>query len=490
MRRIALIGAGFAGLSAATCLAKEGYDVTIFEKNAAPGGRARQLTHGGFTFDMGPSFYWMPDVFEKYFALFGKNVYDYYELERLDPSYRVFFGPNDLIDVPAGEEGVARLFERLEPGSSRALREFLREGKLKYDIGINDLVYKPGLSLTEFANTNLLKNVLRLHVFTSVSSYVRKFFKNPRIVQLLEFPVLFLGAAPQDTPALYTLMNYADISLGTWYPKGGIYKVVEGMVLLAKELGVKFRFNAEISKLSVNKSRIDAIYVDKERLEFDDVVATADYHHVEQQLLPAESRRYTESYWDKRVMAPSALLFYIGVNKKLRNLRHHTLFFDEDFGLHANEIYKDPRWPQSPQFYVSCTSVSDPSTAPEGCENLVVLIPVAAGLNDEPHIREKYFNMIVDRFEKVTGESIRNNIVFKRSYAHRDFIDDYHALKGNAYGLANTLKQTANLRPSIVNKKVSNLFYAGQLTVPGPGVPPSLISGQVVSRLIANLNNK
>jgi phytoene desaturase len=386
--------------------------------------------------------------------------------------------------VPAGEDGVARLFERLEPGSSRALHEFLEEGRVKYEIGINDLVYKPGLSLTEFANANLLKNVLRLHVFSSVSGYIRKFFRNPRIVQLLEFPVLFLGAAPQDTPALYTLMNYADISLGTWYPKGGMHKVVEGMVALAKEMGVKFRFNSEVSKLSVNGSGIDAIYVDNERLELDCVVAAADYHHVEQHLLPPEYRRYTEAYWEKKVMAPSALLFYIGLNKKLRNLRHHTLFFDEDFGLHANEIYASPQWPSAPQFYVSCTSVNDPSSAPEGCENLVVLIPVAAGLKDEPHIREKYFTMIIERLEKATGESLRDNVVFKRSYAHRDFVDDYHALKGNAYGLANTLKQTANLRPSIINKKVRNLFYAGQLTVPGPGVPPAIISGQVVAQVI------
>ena len=484
MRKVALIGAGFAGLSAATCLAKEGYDVTVFEKNDTAGGRARRFSQQGFTFDMGPSFYWMPGVFERYFALFGKTPGDYYQLERLDPSYRVYFDAGDFIDVPAGEEGVARLFESLEPGSGRALREFLDEGKVKYELGINDLVYKPGLSLSEFADMNLVKNVLRLHVFSSVSRYVRKFFKHPRIIQLLEFPVLFLGAAPQDTPALYTLMNYADISLGTWYPKGGMYKVVEGMETLARDLGVKFRFNCEVSDLSVKGSRIDSITVNNERLDFDFVVAAADYHHVEQHLLPQEYRRYTESYWEKRVMAPSALLFYVGLNKKLQNMSHHTLFFDVDFDSHAEDIYKHPQWPGAPQFYVSCASHTDPTTAPPGCENLVILIPVASGLNDEPYIREKYLNAIIARMEKVTGQSIRDSIVFKRSYAHSDFIDDYHAWKGNAYGLANTLKQTANLRPSIVNRKVNNLFYTGQLTVPGPGVPPSLISGQVVARVV------
>lgn len=485
MSRIAVIGSGFAGLSAAACLAKDGHDVTVFEKNETAGGRARRLSEEGFTFDMGPSFYWMPDVFDKYFALFGRKTSDYFELTRLDPSYRIFFAPNDHIDVPAGIDGVARLFERLEPGSSRQLMAFLEEGRKKYEIGINDFVYKPGLSVIELINIDVVKHVFDLHLFSSVSSYIRNFFQHPRIIQLLEFPVLFLGAAANDTPALYTLMNYADIALGTWYPKGGMFKLVQAMVSLAREEGVRFRFNAEITRLSVQKNRIDAIYIGEEKLSFDQVVATADYHHVEQQLLPPDYRRYDEAYWQKKTMAPSALLFYIGLNKKLENMAHHTLFFDEDFGQHAKEIYKDPKWPTAPQFYVSCTSVSDETTAPAGCENLVVLIPVAAGLVDTQETREKYFRIIIDRLEKVTGQSLRNNIVFKRSYAHQDFIRDYHALKGNAYGLANTLKQTANLRPSIINKKVNNLFYAGQLTVPGPGVPPAIISGQVVANVIS-----
>jgi len=484
LKRVAVIGAGFAGISAATCLAKEGYDVTVFEKNSSAGGRARRLTSDGFTFDMGPSFYWMPDVFEKYFGLFGKKTSDYFQLSRLDPSYRIYFAPNDHIDIPAGADNVAQLFEQLEPGSSARLRAFLEEGKIKYDIGINDLVYKPGLSLTELMTMSVIKNTFKFHIFSSVSTYIKKFFRHPKIVQLLEFPVLFLGAAPQDTPALYTLMNYADIALGTWYPKGGMYKLVQAMVSLAREQGVRFRFDSEVTGISIKGKRINSLHLKNEELHFDYVVAGADYNHVEQDLLPKEYRRYDESYWQERTMAPSALLFYIGVNKKLKNMAHHTLFFDEDFNEHAREIYKDPAWPRAPQFYVSCTSSTDETTAPPGYENLVVLIPVAAGLKDDSQTRDHYFKMVIDRLEKVTGESIRNHIVFKRSYAHNDFTKDYHAWKGNAYGLANTLKQTANLRPSIINKKINNLFYTGQLTVPGPGVPPAIISGQVVAKLI------
>lgn len=433
-------------------------------------------------FDMGPSWYWMPDVFDRYFRTFGKDTADLYTLRRLDPSYRIYYGPGDQLDIPAGIDALADLFERLEPGSAAHLRRFLKEGEYKYRIGMHDLVYRPGLSVSELIDPALIKGVFKLHVFQSIAQYIRKFFKNPRIIQLLEFPVLFLGATPEKTPALYSLMNYADMALGTWYPMGGMYRIVEGMVRVAEEQGVKFRFNAEVQALDMDKTKAKGVRVHDKVERFDYVVASADYHHVEQQLLPPSFRRYDETYWSKRVMAPSSLIFYLGLNRCIDGLLHHTLFFDQDFALHAREIYEDPKWPTSPQFYISCPSKTDDTVAPAGCENLMILIPVAPGLVDEPSVREQYFKIVMDRLEKATGQSIRKHIVFNKSYAHRDFVEDYHAFKGNAYGLANTLLQTANLKPSLVNKKVANLFYTGQLTVPGPGVPPSIISGQVAAR--------
>ncbi len=482
MSRVAVIGSGFAGLSAACFLAKEGFDVTIFEKNESAGGRARKFQSNGFTFDMGPSWYWMPDVFEKFFQCFDKSVSDYYSLERLDPSYRVVYSKNDALDIPAGVDALCKMFDRLEPGSSKQLLRFLEEGKVKYDLGVNKLVYNPGTSLTEFFDVDLMKGVFSMHVFQSISTYIRKFFKDPRLIQLLEFPVLFLGAKPENTPALYSLMNYADMVLGTWYPTGGMHKIIDGMVSLAQSLGVKMEFNSAVQRIDVEGTKAKGILVKNTLREFDYIVASADYHHVEQHLLPETHRNYSEAYWQKRVMAPSSLIFYLGINKKIDNLLHHTLFFDQDFKVHAKEIYDDPQWPSSPQFYVSCTSQSDSTVAPEGCENIFILVPVAPGLQDSEMIREKYFDVILSRFETIMGQDIRSHIIFKRSYAHADFIGDYNAFKGNAYGLANTLLQTANLKPSILNKNVTNLFYAGQLTVPGPGVPPSLISGQVVAK--------
>jgi phytoene desaturase len=482
-KKVIVIGSGFAGLSAATSLAATGeFDVEVLEKNESPGGRARLFRAQGFTFDMGPSWYWMPDVFEAYFNRFGKKTADYYQLLRLDPSYRVLFGEADFLDIPASMEGINTLFESLELGSSKRLQKFLAQAAYKYQVGIHDLVYKPSRSLTEFIDLKLLLDVLRLDVFQSFSSHIRKFFHHPKILQLIEFPILFLGALPENTPALYSLMNYADISLGTWYPVGGMHQIVEGMVKLATEKGVTFSYNEAVIKIEVEGNLARSVVTHKGVHIADIVVAGADYHHVEYDLLHKEQRSYKEDYWDKRVMAPSSLIFYLGVNKRLENLRHHNLFFDEDFKDHAREIYEIPQWPSKPLFYVSAPSITDSSVAPKGCENLFILIPVAPGLQDTTEVREKYYQIVMDRLEKLSGQQIREHVVFKRSYAHADFKKDYHAFKGNAYGLANTLMQTAILKPSLKSKKVKNLYFTGQLTVPGPGVPPSLISGQVVAR--------
>jgi len=483
-KKVIVIGSGFAGLSAATCLADKGYEVTLLEKNSVPGGRARKFEAEGFTFDMGPSWYWMPDVFEHYFNLFGKSASDYYELVRLDPSYSVYFGKDDVMEVPARMEELYAMFEQYEPGSSKNLKKFLTEAQYKYEVGIKEFVHKPGHSILEFADMRVLISLFRLQMFTSMSKHVRKLFKNEQLIQLLEFPVLFLGATPENTPALYSLMNYADMALGTWYPMGGMHKIIEGMVSLAEEKGVNIRLNQEVKQIYVPNGHATKVITPDEEYDTDVVVGGADYHHIEQQLLSSEHRRYDERYWDKRTMAPSSLLFYLGVDKKLPSLHHHNLFFDTDFDQHAKEIYDEPQWPSEPLFYVCAPSVTDPGVAPKGKENLFLLVPLAPGLEDTEAMREKYFDIIISRLENLTGEKIRNHITYKRSFAHKDFEKDYHAYKGNAYGLANTLLQTAFLKPKLKSKKVSNLYYTGQLTTPGPGVPPSLISGQVVAKEI------
>jgi len=481
--KISVIGSGFSSLSNACYLAKNGHQVEVFEKNDQLGGRARIKKIDGFTFDMGPSWYWMPDVFDDFFADFGKKVSDFYDLKRLDPSYRVFW-PDAPDDIPASVNELKAYFEKYEKGSGEKLDEFLAEAKMKYEVGMGDFVTKPSLSFTEFMSLDTARKGISLNLFKPISKHIRQYFKHPKLIELLEFPVLFLGAKPQNTPSLYSLMNYADMALGTWYPMGGMHKIVEAMVSVASELGVVFHTSANVTEIIAEGRHVLGLTSNNLFHAADAVVSGADYHHTEQSLLPEKYRNYNQKYWDSRVMAPSSLLYYVGLNKKIDGIKHHNLFFDESFDNHAVEIYDTHTWPEAPLFYVCNPSKTDESVAPEGKENLFFLVPVSTELKDNEPTRQRYFNMICDRLEKYTGHDIRPHIEVYESFAHSDFVSEYNSFKGNAYGLANTLKQTAILKPKCKNKQLDNLYYIGQLTVPGPGVPPSIISGKIVSQLV------
>jgi phytoene desaturase len=476
-----IIGAGFSGLAAAATLAQAGKRVTVIEKHTQAGGRARTFSEKGFTYDMGPSWYWLPDVFDQYFGGFGKRPADYYDLVRLDPSYRVYYGKDDFVDLPASQEKVAELFESMEKGAGDKLLRMLEEARFKYELGIGELVRKPANSWLEYLNWPVISGSLRLNVFSSVYSYFRKNFKNPRLFPILEFPMIFLGATPRKTPALYSLMNYADISLGTWYPMGGMGKVVDGMYDLARELGVEFRMGESAEQLIVKDGKLTGLLTEAGEIPATGIIATADYQHVESALLPEPYRRYDTKYWESRDLAPSALLYYLGIDKPLPELLHHNLLFDESFDRHAEELFDDARWPSRPLLYVSCTSRTDPSVAPAGQENLVILIPVAPGLEDSDEVRERYFRYSLKKLKDVTGVDIEGHVVYRRDYSQKDFSRDYNAYRGNAYGLGNTLMQTAVLKPRM-KSRLPGLWFAGQMTTPGPGVPPSIISGQVAAQ--------
>ena len=493
MSKIAIIGAGFSGLSAASYLTASGNDVDVFEKNDTAGGRARQLkTEEGYVFDMGPSWYWMPDVFERFFKDFGYEVSSLYDLKLLDPSFEVVFEKGKKIPIPANYLQLKNLFEQIESGSAARLDKFMKEAQHKYQTGMENLVYMPGNSVAEFADAKMIKEAFRLQIFSSFSKHVRKYFSSPQLIALMEFPVLFLGAMPQETPALYSLMNYAGLKLGTWYPmNGGFGKVIDSIKDICEDQGAVFHFNSPVAKIIVEENCVKSLIINGIKIDFDAVIASADYHHVEKDLLPEGFKNYNENYWQKKTFAPSSLIFYIGLSKKIKSIEHHTLFFEEGLFQHSIEIYKSPEWPSRPLFYVCCPSKTDITVAPEGHENLFLLMPIAPGLEDNENLREKYFKIMLNRLEDHIGEKIGEFIDYKKSYCINDFIADYHAYKGNAYGLANTLRQTAFLKPKIRNKKIQNLFYAGQLTVPGPGVPPSLISGKIASEeLLKYLKNK
>jgi phytoene desaturase len=478
---IKIIGSGFSSIAASCYLAQKGHKVTVFEKNETIGGRARQFKKEGFTFDMGPSWYWMPDVFERFFGDFNKKPSDYYELIKLSPAYRVYFGIDDFIAIADNLEEIIDTFETIEKGSGKVLAKFMADAKSNYDIAIKDLVYRPGISPLELITTETALKVGQF--FSNISKDVRKKFKNQRLIQILEFPVLFLGAKPSDTPSFYSFMNYADFGMGTWHPKTGMYDVIRGMESLALELGVTFKTNSNIEKIVVENKKAVALQINGNKVEADIILSGADYHHTET-LLDPEYRAYSQKYWENKTFAPSSLLFYVGFNKKIENISHHALFFDVDFNQHAKDIYDEPKWPENPLFYANFPSITDKTAAPEGMESGFFLIPLAPGINDTPELRDEYFEKIISRFEILTKQNIKENIIFKESFCKLDFEEVYNSFKGNAYGMANTLMQTAFLRPKLKSSKIKNMYFTGQLTVPGPGVPPSLISGKLVAELI------
>lgn len=423
----------------------------------------------------------MPDVFERFFADFGKKPSDYYELIKLSPAYQVYFGIEDFVIIADNLTKIITTFDSIEKGSGKKLEAFMKLAQSNYDIAIKDLVYRPGISPLELITVETAKKVSQF--FGNISKDIRRRFKNPKLIQILEFPVLFLGAKPSDTPSFYSFMNFADFGLGTWHPKNGMYSVILAMEKLALELGVTIHTNSNIEKINVDNGKANAIIVNGEIVHGDIILSGADYHHSES-LLDKKYRGYSEKYWKNKTFAPSSLLFYVGFDKKIKNVEHHSLFFDVDFDVHASAIYDNPKWPEEPLFYASFPSKTDSNAAPEGKEAGIFLIPLAPGLEDTPILREQYFEKIITRFENLTQQSVKNNVIFKESFCVNDFIKDYNSYKGNAYGLANTLLQTAFLRPKLKSKKVNNLYFTGQLTVPGPGVPPALISGKLVAELI------
>ncbi|MCW2263947.1 MULTISPECIES: phytoene desaturase family protein [Sphingobacterium] len=488
-KKIAVIGSGFSGLSAAAYLAKAGNEVHVFEKHDQPGGRARQFkTEEGYVFDMGPSWYWMPDIIDNFFTDFGSKTTDFFELISLNPQFEMIFA-DDKIAVPENLDELKMLFEKIEEGAGLQLEKFMKSAKFKYEVGMQDFVNKPCHSWAEFISPKIARSALKLDLLSNFRNYVAKYFKNEKLRTLMEFPVIFLGASPKNIPALYSLMNYGGYALGTHYPLGGFYQLVLGMKQLAEKQGATFHFSNIVESINTENGSVISLTVNGNMLDFDTVVASSDYHHTET-LLNKEDRNYTEEYWKNRVFAPSSLIYYLGINQTLPNLKHHTLFFEHDLDEHIDCIYEDKKWPEKPLFYVCCPSKTDEGVAPNGKENVFLLMPLATGINDEESVREKYLAEMMTRLENHLGiRNLMSMIEYKRSYCVQDFISDYNAYDGNAYGLANTMGQTAVLKPKIRNKKIKNLFYTGQLTVPGPGVPPSIISGKIVSNEIINAKN-
>jgi phytoene desaturase len=487
-KRVIIIGSGFGGLAAAGLLARDGHDVKVIEKNDHAGGRASIWKKDGFLFDLGPSWYLMPDVFENFFAEFDKKPEDYMNLVRLNPSYRVFYDKDDFVDISKDLEKNLELFESIEKGASEKMKKYLETSKYQYEVAMKDFIYKDYQHLTDFFKPKLVKEGIKLHMFDKLDSYAMRFFKSDRIRKILEYTIVFLGGSPYDSPALYSLMSHVDFKLGVWYPIGGIGKLVEAMKRVAEQNGAEFIFNNPVNKINVEAGKVKGVSTKKQDFDADIVVCNADFPYAEMNLLDKSNWSYSKRYWYSRKIAPSAYLLYLGLNKRIDSLIHHNLYFEKNWENHFNQIFHKPEWPDNPSYYVSCTSKTDDNVAPKGHENMFILVPVAAGLEDTQKIREKYFSKVLRHLENLIGESIIDSIVLKRIFAHNDFTERYNAFKGTALGLAHTLRQTAVFRPQHESKKVKNLYYTGHYNHPGIGVPMVIISSQIISKMISEKN--
>lgn len=480
-----VIGAGFTGLSAAAILAKEGFEVTVLEKNDKPGGRGMVWQEKGYVFDMGPSWYMMIDAFDNFFALFGKKPEDYYKTVRIDPSYRVHFGENDSLDIKADINENYKLFDTFEKEGGKKLRKFIERSKAMYDIVFDHFLYKDYWNILDFLDRSLIFKGLKLKILTKLDKFVKKYFKSDKAQKIVQYSVAFVGASPPISPAVYSILAHCDMNLGIWYPLGGFGAIVDAIKNLGVEKGVDFKFNTEVFKIEVKDKMGKRLLTSNGNFQADIILNTGDYEHGEMKLIEEKYRTYKEKYWKKKIIAPAAFLVYLGLNKKLNNFLHHNFYFNPDWDDYFNKIFgSNPQWPEDPSIYITVPSKSDPSLIPEGGELMTILVLVSPDLDDIESFREQYFDKVLEKVEKLTGESIKDSIVVKRIVAHEHFKNTFHAFKGTALGLAHTLRQTAVFRPHHKSKKVKNLYYAGHYTHPGVGVPVSIISAQLACEKI------
>lgn len=478
-----VVGGGFGGLASAALLAKNGFEVELIEKNRDLGGRARRFTKGGFTFDMGPSWYLMPEVFDRFFGLLGFSREDFFSLKKLNPSFEIVTDKKRLDIYPDNEMNRENM-NSLEENGYFNFTDYLDECAVLYRKTMSSLLYRNFDGFRSMVSPSVLKSAVGMRVLTSMGRFNRKHFRSREMQYISGFSAVFLGGDPSSIPAVYSMVNHSIFMDGVFYPEGGFGNVVDALVKAGEKLGVKYITGEEISKLNVSNCTITSVSGNAGDYDADMFLFNADYHHVEQKLLEPAYRNYGSKFWNSRDMSPSAILAYIGLAGKL-DLQHHTIVINGDWDEHFRSIkINSDTIPDNFAFYVSLRSKSDPGVAPEGCENMFILIPVSVNFKDSDENREKFLSKAIERLEKITGTDIKANILYMRSYCRNDFESDYNAFRGSAFGLSQTLGQTAGMRPSMRNRKLKNMFYLGQYTHPGIGVPMTLISAEIATSIV------
>jgi phytoene desaturase len=484
MEKAIIIGGGLGGLATGALLAKAGYSVELFEKNERLGGRANLLERDGFTFDMGPSWYLMPEIFEQFFGLLDERIKDHLTLKRLSPSYRIYFKDTELeaIDIYGDLKKDLATIENLEAGAGEKLKLYLDRARYQYQIATGRFIYKNYSTIFDFLTYEVMTEGSKLSVFKSMHKYVSGYFKTEEVQKIMEYTLVFLGSSPYNTPALYNIMSHIDFHQGVFYPMGGIYELVKALARIGEKYGVKYHTNSPVKTVLTERGKAIGVELESgERHEANIVISNAGIYHTESALLPVESRTYSDAKLEKMTLAPSALLMYMGFDRKLDGLEHHTLVFAKDWQEGFRQIFDDPQWPTDPSFYVCTPSKTDASVAPEGKENVFILVPIASGLEYSESFLEEYSEKILLTLEKEIGESnLKKDLLFMEKFCVKDFISSYNAHKGTALGLAHTLFQTAIFRPDNRSKKLKGLYYVGGDTNPGIGMPMCLVSAQLL----------
>lgn len=486
MAKVIIIGAGIGGLATANLLAQDGHEVHVFEKNDYLGGRAGRFEKDGFIFDTGPSWYLMPEVFDAYYKLLGTSAGQELDLIKLTPAYKVFSGTEAPITITGDLERDGLTFENIETGAGEQLKRYVAESKQTYRTSLDHFLYSNFENKAALLHKEILKNAGQFTKLatTPINKYVEQYFSNPRLRQIMEYPMVFLGSSPFSAPALYSLMSALDFDEGVFYPKGTMYSIVESLVGIGERLGVTYETLAPTVEIITQGGRATGIRLENGSVETADIViSNADLHFTETELLKPNDQSYPEKYWAKKEASPSALLMYLGIDGKVPEFEHHTLLFADDWKGNFDAIFNTKTVPKPASLYISKTSQSD-ATAPEGKENIFVLVPLPAGIALSETETETLADSYLEQIRASTGVDLKARTITRTLFGPNDFSAKYNAWQSTMLGPSHKLAQSAFFRTPNKSKKVKNLYYVGASTVPGIGVPMCLISAQLVAERI------
>lgn len=481
-----VIGAGIGGIATAARLARNGYDVTVLEKNSQAGGRCDQIVRDGHRFDIGPTLFLMPEVFAETYAAMGERMEDHLDLRRIDPTYRVRFEDGTELALTANLHEMQEQLETIEPGAFGGLLRYLEEGHRHYKMSLDRFVGRNFYSLFEYFSPRNLPLLFQLKALVKHYDNIGQYFDHPKLKAAFTFQNMYLGLSPYDAPATYSLLQYTELADGVWFPMGGMYRIIETMVSIAERLGVRFIYDAPVARITTEGDRATGVVLEDGRtFSADVIVANADLPYVYRHLLQDESM---SAQLEQKKYTCSAIMFYWGVDKVYDQLQHHNVFLANAYRESFDRIFEDYTLPDDPSFYVHAPSRTDPDAAPEGEDTLMVLVPVGhiqEGVNqDWDALKGRAREAALAGLARIGVNDLEEHIKFEISYTPLEWRSHYNLAKGAAFGLSHNFTQVGYLRPQNKHPRLGNLYFAGASTHPGTGLPIVLLSARLTTERI------